>query len=140
MEKTLAKKRFFSNRDLFSLFLPLIIEQGLEYTVGMAASMMVAQVGESAVSGVSLVDFVMALIIRFILSSAIVLLLMPLIMHVYNISAEATSMTWACSFDDFLQNCVVLCICNRISYGYARHLGGYVCRLGGKISDLRMAL
>jgi putative MATE family efflux protein len=45
------------------LFLPLTIEQGLEYTVGMAASMMVAQAGESAVSGVSLVDFVMALII-----------------------------------------------------------------------------
>ncbi|MDT8719019.1 MATE family efflux transporter [Clostridium sp. 19966] len=63
MEKILDKKRFFTNRDLFSLFLPLTIEQGLEYTVGMAASMMVAQVGESAVSGVSLVDFVMALII-----------------------------------------------------------------------------
>jgi len=63
MEITLEKKRFFSNHDLFTLFLPLIIEQGLEYTVGMAASMMVAQVGESAVSGVSLVDFVMALII-----------------------------------------------------------------------------
>ncbi|BCN29234.1 MATE family efflux transporter [Anaeromicropila herbilytica] len=63
METNLEKKRFFTNRDLFSLFLPLTIEQGLEYTVGMAASMMVAQVGESAVSGVSLVDFVMALII-----------------------------------------------------------------------------
>jgi putative MATE family efflux protein len=63
MEKTLEKKRFFTNRNLFSLFLPLTIEQGLEYTVGLAASMMVAQVGESAVSGVSLVDFVMALII-----------------------------------------------------------------------------
>lgn len=63
METTLEKKRFFTNRDLFSLFLPLTIEQGLEYTVGMAASMMVAQVGEAAVSGVSLVDFVMALII-----------------------------------------------------------------------------
>ncbi|MHC1722340.1 MAG: MATE family efflux transporter [Aminipila sp.] len=63
METTLAKQRFFSNHDLFTLFLPLIIEQGLEYTVGMAASMMVAQVGESAVSGVSLVDFIMALII-----------------------------------------------------------------------------
>lgn len=63
METTLEKKRFFTNGDLFSLFLPLTIEQGLEYTVGMAASMMVAQVGESAVSGVSLVDFVMALII-----------------------------------------------------------------------------
>ena len=63
METVLKKQRFFSNRDLFSLFLPLTIEQGLEYTVGMAASMMVAQVGEAAVSGVSLVDFVMALII-----------------------------------------------------------------------------
>ena len=63
METTTVKQRFFSNRDLFTLFLPLIIEQGLEYTVGMAASMMVAQVGEAAVSGVSLVDFVMALII-----------------------------------------------------------------------------
>lgn len=63
METTSEKKLFFTNRDLFSLFLPLTIEQGLEYTVGMAASMMVAQVGESAVSGVSLVDFVMALII-----------------------------------------------------------------------------
>ena len=63
MEATLEKKRFFSNRDLFTLFIPLTIEQGLEYTVGMAASMMVARVGESAVSGVSLVDFVMALII-----------------------------------------------------------------------------
>lgn len=63
METILEKKRFFSNHDLFALFLPLTIEQGLEYTVGMAASMMVAQVGEAAVSGVSLVDFVMALII-----------------------------------------------------------------------------
>ncbi|GFZ30167.1 MATE family multidrug exporter [Clostridium zeae] len=63
MEAALEKKRFFSNHDLVTLFLPLIIEQGLEYTVGMAASMMVAQVGESAVSGVSLVDFIMALII-----------------------------------------------------------------------------
>ena len=63
MEKSLEKKRLFSNRNLFTLFVPLIVEQGLEYMVGMAASMMVAQVGESAVSGVSLVDFVMALII-----------------------------------------------------------------------------
>lgn len=63
MEKSITRKQFFSNHDLLNLFLPLIIEQGLEYTVGMAASMMVAQVGEAALSGVSLVDFVMALII-----------------------------------------------------------------------------
>ena len=57
------KNRIFLNKDLFKLFLPLVIEQGLEYIVGMADSIMVAQVGEAAVSGVSLVDFIMALLI-----------------------------------------------------------------------------
>lgn len=56
-------KRFFSNRDLFKLFIPLIVEQFLEYLVGLVDSIMVASVGESAVSGVSLVDFVIALLI-----------------------------------------------------------------------------
>ncbi len=56
-------KRFFSNKDLFKLFLPIIIEQFLEYLVGLADSIMAASVGEAAVSGVSLVDFVMALLI-----------------------------------------------------------------------------
>lgn len=55
--------KFFTNRDLYKLFLPLIIEQFLEYLVGLADSIMVAHVGEAAVSGVSLVDFVMALLI-----------------------------------------------------------------------------
>lgn len=58
-----SKSYFYSNRGLFRLFLPIMVEQGLEYTVGLAASVMVARVGEAAVSGVSLVDFVMALII-----------------------------------------------------------------------------
>ena len=39
------KNRIFLNKDLFKLFLPLVIEQGLEYIVGMADSIMVAQVG-----------------------------------------------------------------------------------------------
>ncbi|MDP4187516.1 MAG: MATE family efflux transporter [Bacteroidota bacterium] len=60
---SLTTTRFFSNRDLFKLFLPLVIEQFLEYLVGLADSIMVARVGESAISGVSLVDFVMALLI-----------------------------------------------------------------------------
>lgn len=60
---SLSQNRLFSNKDLFKLFLPLIIEQFLEYLVGLADSIMVANVGESAVSGVSLVDFVMALLI-----------------------------------------------------------------------------
>lgn len=60
---TEKRNRMFLNRDLRVLFIPLIIEQGLEYIVGLADSLMVAQVGEAAVSGVSLVDFVMALLI-----------------------------------------------------------------------------
>jgi Na+-driven multidrug efflux pump len=40
-----------------------VIEQFLEYSVGLASSIMVAHIGESAVSGVSLGDFVMALLI-----------------------------------------------------------------------------
>lgn len=64
MEKTfIGTKKLFTNKDLFKLFLPLIIEQFLEYLVGLVDSIMVASVGESAVSGVSLVDFVMALLI-----------------------------------------------------------------------------
>lgn len=63
LEQVSLTTKFFSNRDLFKLFLPLVIEQFLEYLVGLADSIMVANVSESAVSGVSLVDFVMALFI-----------------------------------------------------------------------------
>lgn len=59
----LTKRMLFSNGDLFKLFMPLIIEQFLEYYVGLVASIMAALVGETAVSGVSLVEFVMALLI-----------------------------------------------------------------------------
>jgi putative MATE family efflux protein len=62
-QKSLATDKLFTNQDLFKLFLPVIIEQFLEYLVGLADSIMVAHIGESAVSGVSLVDFVMALLI-----------------------------------------------------------------------------
>ena len=56
-------KKLFSNLDLKKLFLPLMLEQFLEYFVGLADSIMVAHIGESSVSGVSLVDFIMALLI-----------------------------------------------------------------------------
>ncbi|MCO4554037.1 MATE family multidrug efflux pump [Streptococcus infantarius subsp. infantarius] len=62
-DKALEKNYFFSNRDLTKLFIPLIIEQGLEFLVGLIASIMVSRVGEAAVSGVSLVEFLMALFI-----------------------------------------------------------------------------
>ncbi len=60
---SLPSQRLFSNIDLAKLFLPIVIEQFLEYTVGLAGSIMAAHVSESAVSAVSLVEFVMALFI-----------------------------------------------------------------------------
>lgn len=54
----------FDNKALMALIFPLIIEQFLAVLVGMADSIMIASVGEAAVSGVSLVDQVMLLIIN----------------------------------------------------------------------------
>lgn len=54
----------FTNKQLRQLIVPLIIEQLLSVTVGLADSVMVASVGEAAVSGVSLVDTIMVLIIN----------------------------------------------------------------------------
>lgn len=53
----------FSNRDLRSLIFPLVVEQLLAMTVGLADSLMVARVGEAAVSAVSLVDSVNVLLV-----------------------------------------------------------------------------
>ena len=60
----------FSSRDLRLLIVPLIIEQFLALTVGLADSLMVAQVGEAAMSAVSLVDTVNVLLINAISSLA----------------------------------------------------------------------
>lgn len=54
----------FDNRALVVLIVPLIVEQLLAVLVGMADSIMVANVGEAAVSGVSLVDNIMILLIN----------------------------------------------------------------------------
>lgn len=53
----------FSAKQLRRLMIPLLIEQFLTYTVGLADSLMVARVGEAAVSAVSLVDTVNVLLI-----------------------------------------------------------------------------
>jgi len=53
----------FTNRELRHLFLPLVVEQALEFLVGLTATLFVSSVGEAAVSGVSLVDAIIMLLI-----------------------------------------------------------------------------
>ena len=60
----LKKKYLFTNRDLHKLIIPLFIEQFLAIFVGLADSVMVASVGETAVSAVSLIDTIMILLIN----------------------------------------------------------------------------
>ena len=65
MESSLQKKEIsFSDKQLLKLIWPLIVESFLALAVGLADSIMVAGVGEAAVSGVSLVDSVNVLIIN----------------------------------------------------------------------------
>ena len=54
----------FSRKDLQRLIIPLIIEQFLSITIGMADTVMVSVCGEAAVSGVSLVDAINILMIN----------------------------------------------------------------------------
>ena len=57
------EQKLFSNKSLIRLIIPLVIEQGLTILVGMADGVMVASVGEAAISGVSLVDMIAAVIL-----------------------------------------------------------------------------
>ena len=54
----------WDRRRLLRLIIPLVIEQVLAVTIGMADTVMVSSVGEAAVSGVSLVDSINALLIN----------------------------------------------------------------------------
>lgn len=58
----------YSNKDLIKLIWPLILEQFLTMAVGLADSMMVAQVSDAAVSGVSLVDSI-SILMQYIFSA-----------------------------------------------------------------------
>ena len=59
----------FSKKDLSKLIIPLIIEQMLGSTIGIVDSLMVSSIGESAISGISLVDSINTLL--FTLFSAL---------------------------------------------------------------------
>lgn len=59
----MMEQRLFSNQKLIKLIIPLVIEQGLTILVGMADGVMVSSVGEAAISGVSLVDMINAVIL-----------------------------------------------------------------------------
>ena len=71
MEQTITKEKIrfggreplFTQKELLLLTGPLLVEQLLEVTVGMADTMMVSRCGEAAISGVSLVDMINNLII-----------------------------------------------------------------------------
>lgn len=54
----------FTKKQLQKLILPLIVEQILAITVGMVDTMMISYAGESAISGVSLVDMINVLLIN----------------------------------------------------------------------------
>lgn len=70
MRQTVTENRLFSKKDLRKLIIPLILEQTLVITVGMADTMMISSAGEAAVSGVSLVDMFNNLIISVLAALA----------------------------------------------------------------------
>ena len=63
---TTTTKPLFTRKQLIALLLPLIAEQALSVTIGLADTLMVSSVGEAAVSGVSLVDSFNVLMIQLL--------------------------------------------------------------------------
>lgn len=68
--KIKREELLFDRRQIFQLMMPLIIEQVLTVTVGIADSMMVSVAGETAVSGVSLVDAINNLVLQILAALA----------------------------------------------------------------------
>lgn len=66
----MTAKKLFSNKDLYRLILPLMVEQVLSISVGMVDTMMISREGEAAISGVSLVDMVNHLLITVLAALA----------------------------------------------------------------------
>lgn len=71
LQKTdVFRKGMFSKKSLRKIIIPLIIEQTLMLSIGMFDTLMVSSVGESAVSGVSLVDTINTLLIYMLTALA----------------------------------------------------------------------
>ena len=70
METSITKQQLFSKEDLKKLIIPLLFEQALAITVGMADTVMISSAGEAAVSGVSLIDMFNNLIISVLAALA----------------------------------------------------------------------
>lgn len=68
METESTSNISFSGKQLMAIIIPLVLEQILGVTVGMADTMMVSRVGEAAVSGVSLVESINILLVNVFLS------------------------------------------------------------------------
>ena len=64
------QNRMFSNRQLLRLIVPLVIEQALNILVGLADGVMVSSAGEAAISGVSLVDMINAVVLTLFMGLA----------------------------------------------------------------------
>ncbi len=60
----------FSGKELRKLILPLIIEQVLAVTIGIADTVMVSSAGEAAVSGIALIDSINILLINLFTAMA----------------------------------------------------------------------
>ena len=60
----------YSGKDLRKLIIPLIIEQVLAVTIGIADTVMVSSAGEAAVSGISLIDSINILLINLFTAMA----------------------------------------------------------------------
>lgn len=68
--KKTEENKLFSKEDLRKLIVPLLFEQALAITVGMADTVMISSAGEAAVSGVSLIDMFNNLIISVLAALA----------------------------------------------------------------------
>ena len=65
-DSSTASPPMFTNAQLKALLLPLLLEQFLSVSMGLADTVMVSGVGEAAVSSVSLVDSLNVLIIQIL--------------------------------------------------------------------------